>query len=67
MAVSLHQAGKIAKAENGAETVIPAKAGIQRRYSKCGWILSRKAGLVGLTGFRPDRRSACPEFIEGPE
>jgi hypothetical protein len=33
--------------------VIPAKAGIQRCYSKCSWGLSRNVGLVGLTGFRP--------------
>jgi hypothetical protein len=34
-------------------TVIPAQAGIQRCYSKCSWVLSRNAGLVELTGFRP--------------
>jgi hypothetical protein len=38
---------------NFVTTVIPAKAGIQRSYSKCSWALSRNAGLVGLTGFRP--------------
>jgi hypothetical protein len=34
--------------------VIPAKAGIQRVYSKCSWVLSRNAGLVDEldTGFR---------------